>query len=220
MGRIKVLLADDHPVIREGLRAMLSTDPELDVVAEAGDGQEAERLAAEHTPDVILMDVRMPNIDGMEATRRIKAEFPAISVIMLMVYDNDAYIVESARAGASGYLLKDASCALLVHTLRAVASGAILFKTSLLQDALTGLLRREAKGRGILTRGLEFEELSPREGEVLKLLVEGHTNKGIAAALTISEDTAKKHVQNLIGKLGATDRTQAAVKAVRAGLVQ
>lgn len=219
MEHIKIMLVDDHPVIREGLRAMLRTDPDLEVVAEAGDGLEAVQMTAEHNPQVILMDVRMPNLDGLEASRRIKAEFPSTVIIMLSIYDDDAYIVDAVRAGASGYLLKDASRDLLVYTIRAVSSGGILFRSGLLREAVAGILGPEGlQAKGGRHRG--FEELSPREREVLMVLVEGRTNKEIGEALLISEDTAKKHVQSIIGKLGAADRTQAAVKALRAGLVK
>jgi len=220
MDKIKVLLVDDHPVVREGLRTMLSTAPDIEVVAEAGDGLEAIERTNEHCPHVVLMDLRMPNMDGLEATRRIKSQLPSTSVIVLTIYDNDAYVVDAVRAGAGGYLLKDASKDLLIHTIRAVNSGGMLIKTDLLREAILSL--SDAVGdqlKGKSGDATALEDLTPRELDVLRLLIRGQTNKKIGQVLFISEDTAKKHVQTIMLKLGVSDRTQAAVKAVRAGLV-
>ena len=218
MDKLKVLLADDHPVVRQGLRSLLSVAPDIEIVAEASDGLEAVDMVNEQQPDVVLMDIRMPNLDGLEATRRIKGQSPSVSVILLTMYDNDAYIVDAIKAGAGGYLLKDASRDLLVHTIRAVYSGGILIKTSLLRQAFSSL----TTAKDIALKGKngdppEMDGLTPRERDVLLLMVEGQSNKEIGQALAISEDTAKKHVQAVISKLGVSDRTQAAVKAVRAG---
>ena len=220
MDKIKVLLADDHPVVREGLQTMLATTPDIEVIAEANDGLEAIEKANEHQPHVVLMDLRMPNLDGLEATRRIKSQLASTSVIVLTVYDNDAYVVDAVRAGAGGYLLKDASKDLLVHTIRAVNSGGMLIKTSLLRQAIlsnasvTGGQSKEEHINVTASNGL-----TPRERDVLRLVIEGQSNKEIGGSLSISEDTAKKHVQTILSKLGVSDRTQAAVKAVRAGLI-
>jgi DNA-binding NarL/FixJ family response regulator len=221
MDKIRVLLADDHPVVREGLQTMLNTTPDIEVVAEASDGLEAIEKANEHKPHVILMDLRMPNLDGLEATRCIKNQLAATSVIILTIYDNDAYIVDAVRAGAGGYLLKDASKDLLIHAIRAVNSGGMLIKTSLLRQAILstadapGAQSKEKHVDAQVTKGL-----TPREHDVLRLVIEGQSNKEIGRSLSISEDTAKKHVQTILSKLGVSDRTQAAVKAVRAGLVE
>jgi DNA-binding NarL/FixJ family response regulator len=221
MKRISVLIVDDHPVVREGLRAMLATDEAIEVVAEAGDGAEAVAKTAEHEPDVVLMDLRMPNLDGLEATRRIKAQNPATAVIMLTMYDNDAYVIDAVRAGAGGYLLKDASRDLLGHTIRAVNCGGTLIKTALLREAIAGLVDTSAERSRESSQAIGgLEEPTPREREVLTLLAEGYTNKEIGQKLIIAEDTAKKHVQNIIAKLGASDRTHAVMKAARAGLVR
>ena len=220
MDKIKVVLVDDHPVVREGLRTMLSTAPDIEVVAEAGDGLEALEKANEHRPQVVLMDLRMPNLNGIEATRRIKSQLPSTSVIVLTIYDNDAYVVDAVRAGAGGYLLKDASKDLLVHTIRAVNSGGMLIKTSLLREAMLNL--SDAAGDQPKEKpgnSTALDELTPRERDVLRLVIRGRSNKEIGQALSISEDTAKKHVQTIMLKLGVSDRTQAAVKAVRAGLL-
>lgn len=221
MDKIKVVLVDDHPVVREGLRTMLSTAPDIEVVAEAGDGLEALEKANEHRPQVVLMDLRMPNLNGIEATRRIKSQLPSTSVIVLTIYDNDAYVVDAVRAGAGGYLLKDASKDLLVHTIRAVNSGGMLIKTSLLREAMLNL--SDAAGdqpKEKLGNSTALDGLTQRERDVLLLVIRGRSNKEIGQALSISEDTAKKHVQTIMLKMGVSDRTQAAVKAVRAGLVE
>lgn len=221
MEKIKVLLVDDHPVVREGLRTMLATAKDIDVVAEASDGLEAIDKVNENQPDVILMDLRMPNLDGLEATKRIKNQNPSAAIIVLTIYDNDAYIVDAVRAGAVGYLLKDTSRDLLIHAIRAVTSGGMLVKTSLLREAmlsLAGATTDQHKGKA--ADSAKMEELTRREQDVLRLVVLGRSNKEIGQELSISEDTAKKHVQTIMLKMGVSDRTQAAVKAVRAGLFE
>jgi len=213
---IKVMIVDDHPLAREGLRTMLSQDPGLELVAEAGDGREAVEKALQCRPHVILMDIRMRGMDGIEATRHIRERCPDTAVIMLTIYDDEGLVLDAVAAGARGYLLKDASRDLLCHTIRAVHDGGLLIKASLLKEAM---LRRLVDPHGRREGGLEMvEDLTRRERMVLELLVEGKTNKEIGDALSITEETAKKHVQNIIAKLGAVDRTQAAVKAIRAGL--
>jgi len=219
MDKIKVLLVDDHPVVREGLQTMLATAPDIEVVAEASDGLEAIEKANEHRPHVVLMDLRMPNMDGLEVTRRIKSQLASTSVIILTVYDNDAYVIDAVRAGAGGYLLKDASRDLLIHTIRAVNSGGMLVKTSMLREAMLGLADATGDQSKEKQTHKALNSLTPREHDVLHLVVEGQSNKEIGRALSISEDTVKKHVQTILSKLGVSDRTQAAVKAVRAGLV-
>jgi len=221
MDKTKVLLVDDHPVVREGLRTMLGTVSDIEVVAEASDGCEAIEKAKELQPNVVLMDLRMPNLDGLEATRRIKRQLPATSVIVLTMYDNDAYIVDAVRAGAGGYLLKDASKDLLVHTIRAVSSGATLIRTNLLYEAMSPLGASKNGSRKSEVSTIEgLEVLTPREQEVLKLVAEGRTNKDVGKELSITEDTVKKHMQNIIAKLNASGRTDAALKATRAGIIK
>jgi len=220
MESIKVLIADDHPVVREGVRAMLETDDEIEVVGEASDGLKAVAKTGECQPDVVLMDIVMPELDGLEATRRIKKQYPNISVIMLTIYEDNAFVIDAIQAGAGGYLLKDASNDLLHHTIKAVNSGGMLIKTSLLREAMTTLVDMTPGRQGKVTGLMGAEELTSREQQVLNLLVEGRTNKEIANELGIVDETAKKHVGNIISKLAASDRTQAAVKAVRIGLVK
>lgn len=220
MDKVTVLLVDDHLVVRQGLRAILSTAPDIEVIGEASDGFEALEKAKEHQPQVILMDLHMPNMDGLEATRLMKKELPSSAVIVLTIYDNEAYVVEAIKAGAGGYLLKDASKDLLIHTIRAVNSGGTLVRKSLLHEAFHSLEsgvnhQKKDKGAGDTRVGT----LSSRERDVLRLVIQGQTNKQIGHALCISEDTVKKHVQNLMLKLGVSDRTQAAVEGVRASLI-
>ena len=217
MKKVKVLLVDDHLVVREGLRAMIATEEAIEIVGEAVDGVEAIEKVKELVPDVVLMDIRMPRMDGIEATRRIKEERPETTVIVLTVYDHDAYVVDAVYAGAGGYLLKDASRDLLLHTIRAAPDGGTLVKTPLLREAIASLLESGAE-RPAGGVGQRFD-LTPREFEVLKLVSDGHTNRAIARSLYIAEDTTKKYVQSIIAKLHASDRTHAATIAARAGLL-
>jgi len=221
MESIRVLIADDHPVVREGVRAMLDTDDGMEVIGEASDGLEAVAKTEECQPDVVLMDIVMPKLDGLEATRRIKKQYPDISVIMLTIYDDKAFVIDAIQAGAGGYLMKDASHDLLCHTIKAVNSGGVLIKTSLLREAIATLVDVTADQlKKIAGSSIGVEELTSREQQVLELLVDGRTNKEIAKELSIADETAKKHVENILSKLAASDRTQAAVKAVRIGLAK
>lgn len=221
MAPIRVLIVDDHIVVREGIRAMLQTAEEIEVVGEASDGLEALTKTEEWRPDAVLMDLRMPNLDGLEATRQIKERYPDTSVIMLTMYSDEAFVIDSVRAGASGYLMKDASRDLLCHAVRAVTSGGSLIKSSLLREAMADTHKASSHdSERSVAPMVGSEPLTAREQEVLRLLVDGYTNKAIAHELYIAEETAKKHVQSIISKLGASDRTQAAVRAVRSGLLE
>lgn len=221
MGKIKVLIVDDYPVVREGLRAMLTSDQNIEVVGESGDGAEAVKMVAEKKPNVVLMDIRMPNMDGVEATRRIKDKRPSTAVIVFTIYDNGACVIDAVRAGASGYLLKDTSRELLLNTIRAVNSGATLIKTNLLSEAISSLVppQKGQQERGISS--LEgVEPLTPREREVLKLVAAGYTNREVGKKLSITEDTVKKHMQNILAKLHTSSRIRAAIEATRAGIIK
>jgi len=220
---IPLLIVDDHPVVRHGLQAILQTDPTLSVVGEAEDGLDAlEKVALLH-PRVVLMDVHMPKMDGLAATRKIKERFPRVAVVILTLYNNEQYVVEAVKAGAAGYLLKTSTRDEISNTIHEVNSGGMLIRSSTLHKALAGTVESPS-GVGYTMRtwgeGGEIEKLSPRELDVLRLVVEGMTNKDVGATLYITEDTAKKHVQNIIAKLQVSDRTQAAVKALRLGLVK
>jgi len=200
---------------------MLSTDRTVQIVGEASDGAEAVAMVAEKKPNVVLMDIRMPNMDGIEATRQIKDKYPSTAVIVLTMYDNDAYVIDAVRAGASGYLLKDASRELLLHTIRTVSSGTTLIRTDLLFEAISSLIRsKQAFQETEVSTIQALEELTPREREVLQLVAEGHTNKEIGKALSITEDTVKKHMQSILAKLDTTNRAGAVAKLTRAGFIK
>ena len=207
---IRVLIADDHMVVREGLRAILDTVPDLLPVGEARDGAEAVRLVGETTPDVVLMDLRMPGMDGLAAIRQIKARYPDVQIVILTTYDDDGYIVRGLRAGARGYLLKDTSRSVLFDTIRAAARGESLLASSVVDKVVAHLHGPQAA---------EAETLSRREGQVLALLAEGAANKTIAVQLSISERTVKAHVTSIFNKLGASSRAEAVAIAMRSGLL-
>lgn len=213
---LKVLIVDDHLVVREGLRSMLQSDPTIIVVGEAGTGEEAIELAQQLQPEVVLMDIQLPTMSGIEATRRIKAALPSPAIILLTMYDSNMYVVEGIRAGAAGYLTKDCSRELLCHTVNAVVDGGSMVTATLLRHAFQGLERKHGPQNedSPLT-----ERLTSREVEVLRLVARGYHNKAIASELHLAEVTVKKHVQNIIGKMGTSDRTQAAIVAFRLGLV-
>ena len=217
MEPIRVLIVDDHEVVREGLRAMLEDEDGIEVVGEAGDGAEALAIAKQLTPGIVLMDISMPRMDGVEATRRLKALLPATSVVMITVFDDDTHVIDAIRAGAAGYILKDCSRDLVVHTVKAVNAGGALLRSDLLKHALESLAPYPTQPAAEMAEGAEL--LTPRELDALRLIVDGLTNRQIASQLHISEDTVKKHVQSVIAKLQVSDRTQAAVKAVRTGIV-
>jgi DNA-binding NarL/FixJ family response regulator len=205
---IKVLITDDHGVVRQGLRMFLSQDPDLEVVGEAGDGEEALRLARETGPDVILMDLMMPVMDGIEATRTIKASMPDVEVVALTSVLEDASVADAVKAGAIGYLLKGTDAGELRSAIRAAAEG----RVHLAPEAAARLMREvRAPDRP--------EPLTEREAEVLRLLARGRANKQISAELFIEEKTVKAHVSSILRKLGVRSRTQAALHAVRAGVV-
>ena len=218
--KIRILIVDDHQLLREGLKALLMTDDSLEVVGEASSGEQAVELADKVQPDVVFMDMVMPGIDGVEAVRRIKGKYPNVSAIMLTAYPGEEHIASAVEAGAAGYLLKDASPELLCHAAHTVYEGGTLLGADLLRKTLAALKSAAVKlGERTMPYTTGANNLTPRETEVLGLIVDGKANKEIAAALIIAEDTVKKHVQSIIAKLGVSDRTQAAVKAVREGLL-
>jgi DNA-binding NarL/FixJ family response regulator len=213
MSPIRVLIVDDQALFREALRTLLSMRSELEVVGEAGDGWEALTVAAETRPDVVLMDMKMPGLDGVGAIRRLRVQSPEVKVVVLTTFDDDELVFEGLRAGASGYLLKDASAERLLEAILAVASG-----QSFLQPAVAAKVVAEFSR--LSTRPTESVDklLSERELEVLRLLARGASNKEIASALFLAEGTIKNHITNVFTKLGVTDRTQAALKARDLGL--
>ena len=254
----RLLIADDHALVREGLRTMLSGEDNIEVIAEANDGQQALDVCREHKPDLVLMDVRMPVMDGIEATKKIKQEMPKTSVMMVTMHENPDYLFEAVKAGAAGYVLKDASGERLLSAVRRTLEG----ESPLNQELAMRLLRRlaresrgesgseeesggtsrgppedapeEADGEGEATRSgahqagsgasaqsrgaAQIESLTPREVEVLKLVSQGQTNPQIAQNLLFSVSTIKAQVRSILSKLGVSDRTQAAVRAIESRL--
>ncbi len=213
---IRVLLADDQTLVRGGFRMILRGEPDIDVVGEAADGAEAIDLARELDPDVVLMDVRMPNMDGIEATRRIMdGSEHAPRVLVLTTFDLDEYVYEALRAGASGFLLKDAPEEQLVSGIRIVAAGASLFAPAVTRR----LIERFADAAPVVPPAA-LADLTPREQEVLRLLARGLSNAEIAAELFLSEHTAKTHVAHILDKLDLRNRVQAVVLAYESGIVR
>jgi NarL family two-component system response regulator LiaR len=208
----RVLIVDDHGVVREGLRAYLELEPDIQVVGEAKDGLEAVRRAAELQPDVVLMDLVMPNMDGVDATSRIKQQQPATHVIILTSFLDDERVVPAIRAGATSYLLKDVAATDLARAIRGARAG----QAQLHPEVARRLMQQVTSPR----KPDAGAQLTDREREVLRLLADGRSNKEIARSLVVSERTVKGHVSNILGKLGLQDRTQAALFAVRNGLSQ
>lgn len=214
MSRIRVMLVDDQSLFREGLRVILSTFADIEVVAEAEDGMEALRLCGTENPDVVLMDMKMPKLDGVATTRRLRTALPSCRVVVLTTFDDDAYVLEGLRAGAVGYLLKDASSERLVEAVRAAARGESVLQPSVATKVVAEIAR--GAPRAVDPRA---SALSTREMEVLRLLAHGQSNKQIAKALFLAEGTVKNHMSNILTKLEVEDRTQAALRARELGIL-
>jgi DNA-binding NarL/FixJ family response regulator len=213
VGAIKILIADDHPVVREGLCAMLSREVDFEVIGEARDGVEAVNKTKELNPDVVLMDLRMPEMDGVEAMRQIRSAMPDVKFIILTTYSDDEYIFSGIEAGARAYLLKDAPREDLFKAIRAVHRGESLIQpvvASKLLDRFSELSRRTPSGEG----------LSGRELEILQLMAKGAANKEISAQLNIAQSTVKTHIANIFQKLAVNDRTEAVTQALKKGIIR
>ncbi len=224
-GSVRLLIAEDHILVRDSLRNVLSLSPDLEVIGEASNGREALELCRTLQPNLVLMDVNMPEMDGLAATRAIKREHPDIAILMVTMYDNPDYLLEALDAGAAGYVLKDAPTERLLNAVHRTLNG----ESPLDQELAARSLRRLAeerkqnvpevrKPRNPLRETLR-ERLTPREKEVLQLLASGQTNQEIAQTLWISKGTVKVHVERIIRKLGVSDRTQAAVRAIELELL-
>ncbi|MFC5597065.1 response regulator [Deinococcus cellulosilyticus] len=215
--KIRILLVDDHPVVRKGTRDLLESHDDLVVIGEAGDGQEAIDQAMKLSPNVILMDVSMPGMNGIEATKRIKALAPTISVLVLTSYDDDAYVFALLEAGAAGYLLKNAREDELIQAVRAVASGESVLHPSVAKKVLGRFAANTSAPAP--TPANDVEALSPRELEVLRIAATGSTNKEIARDLEISPRTVQVHLANIFSKLGVGSRTEAVLYAIKQGWI-
>ena len=224
---VRIIIADDHALVRGGMRMMLEDEPGLEVIGEAVNGREALELCRRLRPDLVLMDVRMPEMDGLRATHAIKQEHPSISILMVTMHENPDYLLEAINAGAAGYVLKGAPGERLISAIRRTIEG----ESPLNQELAAQLLRRLANQRGHGEKQEQpppqpqrrqeplSEALTPRETEVLNLVAQGQSNPEIARTLTISKSTAKVHVERIIRKLNVSDRTQAAVRAIELGLL-
>ena len=215
MSRIRILLADDHTVMRRGLRLLLESQPEFTVVAEAADGREAVQQAETARPDVAVLDIAMPNLSGIEAAQRIAAQMPNVAIVMLSMHSDEGYVLRALKAGARGYLLKDAAESDLIEAIKAVSQGKTFFSSEISKMLVEDYIRE------IRTRGVEdsYELLTSREREILQLLVEGNSNKDIASALNVSPHTVETHRRNLQDKLNLHSFAELILYAVRKRII-
>lgn len=214
----RVLIADDQTLVREGLVTLLGLLPDIEVVGSAADGEEAVRMVAGEDPDIVLMDLRMPRCDGVEATRRIREGHPRTQVIVLTTYADDESILSAIQAGARGYLTKDSGAKQIQEAIATVQAG-----HALLEPSIQGRLLQALSGKGVAdaqVRGRTADELTPREVEVLRLIAKGHNNQEIARLLFVSEATVKTHINNLFSKIDVRDRAQAVSYAYQHGLAE
>ncbi|MBI5842825.1 MAG: response regulator transcription factor [Chloroflexi bacterium] len=210
---MKILLCDDQAVIRDGLEMLLNLEKDIQVIATAQDGAEAVVLAAQKQPDLVLMDLKMPGTNGIEATRQIRAKFPNIKVLVLTTYDDDEWVFDAIRAGASGYLLKDTPREKIIEAIRGTMAG-----KSFVDPAVAGKLLNQVASNQTQPASLLTDKLTERETDVLRLIARGFNNGEIANQLHLSEGTVRNHVSAILEKLGVSDRTQAAVIAIQHGL--
>jgi two-component system response regulator NreC len=212
---IRILLADDHTVVRDGLRALLEKQTDMAIVAEAADGRDSVRLAEEHAPDVVIMDIAMPNMNGIEATRRIVAGCPGTAVVILSMHQDESYVLRSLKAGAKGYLLKDSLRSDVIEAVRAVAQGRSFLTRKV------GKILQEDYIRQLERRGLDdsYDLLTDREREILQLIAEGRTNKEVAGLINVSVTTVETHRTHILQKLGIHSIPELILYAVRKGII-
>ena len=215
MKKVRILLADDHTVMRAGLRALLERQPNLEVVGEAEDGRQAVEFASSHVPDVVVMDIAMPNLNGVEATRRMVSKQLTISVVILSMYSDESYVMRALEAGARAYLLKDSAVTDLIRAIEAVSQGKSFFSPKI-SRILAEEYVRALKQKGVAD---SYELLTPREREILQLLAEGKTNKEVATSLNISVYTAETHRGNILQKLNLHSSAELVLYAVRKGII-
>jgi len=213
--KTRIVLADDHAMVRHGLRLVLDAEPDLEVVAEAGDGAEAVELVLEHDPHLLILDVSMPRLTGLQAARELSRRKPDLRMLMLSMHDNERYFFEALRAGASGYVLKSSADRDLVEACRATMRG----EPFLYPKAARALIREHLEGART-GAAIRDDPLTPRESEIVKLVAEGHTSREIAEALVISEKTVERHRANILDKLGMRDRVELTRYAIRTGLAE
>ncbi len=210
MKKIKVAIVDDHALIREGIKKLLELEASFDIVALAGNGHEALEVIQATRPDVVLLDINMPNMNGIDCLKKIKSQFPEIKVIMLTIHEDAEYLIETINIGAEGYVLKDADVSSLIKAIQKVVQGEVY-----IHPTLSGILVREYKRKDRNMADVIGNNLTKREYEVIKLISKGFNNKEIAVELFISEKTVKNHVSNIFKKIKVTDRTQAALYAIK-----
>lgn len=210
---MKILICDDQALIRDGLEMLLKLEKDVEVVGQAEDGAEAVEQVAQHQPDLVLMDLKMPGMNGIEATRQIRTHYPAVKILVLTTYDDDEWVFDAVRAGASGYLLKDTPREEVIKAVRGTVEG-----KSFVDPAVAGKLLGQVAEQQTQPSSLLTDKLTPREVDVLRLLAQGLTNTDIAARLHLSEGTVRNHISAIFAKLDVSDRTQAAVIAIQHGL--